>query len=103
MLPKSKRLTRDDFSKIQKRTIIRANYFDVILSPSNETKFACVIAKKRVKLAVDRNKIRRKVYSILQGINLKSSQLVIIYPKQNMSNAPFKVISEEIHKVFATI
>ena len=103
MLPKSKRLTRDDFSKFQKRTTVRANYFDVTISPSKETRFACVVAKKRIKLAVDRNTVKRKIYSALQDVNLKSPHLVIFYPKQNAHNAPYKSLYEEIHKVFATL
>ena len=103
MLSKSKRLTRDDFSKLQKRTTIRSNYFDIVISPSNESRFACVIAKKRVKLAVDRNKIKRKIYHIVHDIHPKTPHLVIFYPKQNAHNVSSKILSEEIKKVFDTI
>ena len=103
MLPKSKRLTRDDFSKIKKRTTIRANYFDVIISSGSTTRFACVITKKRIKLAVDRNKIKRRIYSALSNIKLKSPHFVIIYPKQNALNTSFKTLNNEIHKVFDTL
>ncbi|MFA6608550.1 MAG: ribonuclease P protein component [Candidatus Paceibacterota bacterium] len=103
MLPKSKRLTRDDFSKLQKRTTIRGNYFDVVISPSSETKFACVITKKRIKLATNRNSVRRKIYHALNGVVIKSPHLVIFYPKQNAHNASYKALLEEIQKVFATI
>lgn len=103
MLPKSKRLTRDDFSNLQKKIMLRANYFDVLLSPSNSTKFACVISKKRIKLATERNSVKRKIYHALLGINLKSPHFVVFYPKQNMIKMPFKILQEEIQKVFATL
>lgn len=103
MLPKSKRLTRDDFSKIKKRTTIRANYFDVTISPGDATRFACVITKKRIKLAVDRNKIKRRIHNSLSDVKLKSPHLVIIYPKQNALNTSFETLNNEIHKVFATL
>lgn len=103
MLPKSKRLTRDDFSKLKQRTTIRSNYFDVVVSPSNESRFACVISKKRIKLAVDRNKTKRKIYNILRNITPKNPNLVIFYPKSNINNVSSKLLSEEIKKVFDTI
>lgn len=103
MLPKSKRLTRDDFSNVQKRMVFRGNYFDIAVSPSDTPRFACIISKKRIKLAVDRNAVRRKTYHVLQGISMTIPHLVIFYPKQNAHNASYKALSEEIRKVFATL
>lgn len=103
MLPKSKRLTRDDFSNVQKRTVLRGHYFDIVLSPSDTTRFGCVISKKRIKRAVDRNTVRRKIYHALHDIDIVTPHLVIFYPKQNAHNASYKEISEEIRKVFATL
>ena len=103
MLPKSKRLTRDDFSQLKKRKTIQGDYFDIVISPSKETRFACVVSKKRIKLAVDRNKVKRKIYSALETSSLKTPQLVIFYPKQKIKTAPHKEILSEINKVFATL
>ena len=103
MLPKSKRLTRDDFSKLQKRNIIRGNFFDIAVSPYKETRFAVVVAKKRIKLAVDRNKAKRKIYNAIHNVILKTPYLVIIYPKQNICNAPYKSINDELTTIFATL
>src|SRR3989344_5380869 len=98
MLPKSKRLKRDDFSKFQKKTTLRGNYFDITASPAQESRFACVVSKKRINLAVDRNKIKRKIYSALSETLLKSPHFVIVYPKQNTKSAPYKEILSEIKK-----
>jgi len=103
MLPKSKRLTRDDFSKLQNRKIIRGNFFDMAVSPSVTTRFAVVVAKKRIKLAVDRNRVKRKIYNTLQDIVLEKPHFVIIYPKQNICSAPYKTINDEIVSIFATL
>ena len=103
MLPQSKRLIRDDFSKFQKKNTLRGNYFDITVSPSTTSRFAVVVAKKRIKLAVDRNTVRRKIYNALSNAVLKSPHLVIVYPKQNAHNASYKDLNEEITTLFATL
>jgi ribonuclease P protein component len=103
MLPKSKRLTTKDFSGLKTRIIFRGTYVDVATFPSETTRFACVVSKKRVKRAVDRNVIRRKVYSTLHKITLKKSHFVIIYPKQNVLSSSHINLEKEISSVFATL
>ena len=58
---------------------------------------------ERIKKAVERNKVKRKVYHILQTIKPKSPHLVIIYPKINTLQAPQLLIKEEIMKGFDTL
>lgn len=103
MISKSKRLKRDDFQGLNKRKIIRGVLFDVSYIPAKESHFACIIQKKRIKLAVVRNKVKRKVYSAVERSLLKNPHTIIIYPKQTILNAPYKNIITEMQSIFDTL
>ena len=105
MLPKAERLTKVDFIALRPRIIVRGTFVDIAVVKVEETtsRFACVIAKKRVKRAVDRNLIKRKIYHILHEIKPKSPHLVIVYPKANCLTSSQKNIKEEISSAFATL
>lgn len=103
MLPRALRMTMNDFKGIKTRLLYRGAFFDVSTSPGTTTKFACVIAKKRIKRAVDRNRARRKVYSNLKVNTPSVPVLVFIYPTKNILQASQDSILEEINKAFATL
>ena len=104
MLPKARRLTKLDFSGIRPRIIFRGGYVDVAVVISTVTKFACVIPKKRVKRAVDRNRIKRRIYSAVEKTPLPTKNYyIILYPRQNALNSSFTHIEKEIREVFATL
>lgn len=67
MLPKAKRLTRDEFSRFfasGKRVHTPAVQF--VYTPSTKIKVAVVVGKKVYKNAVDRNHLRRQLYHIMR-------------------------------------
>ena len=104
MLPKKERLTSFDFKGIRPRIIFRGDFLDIAVSPSKTiSRFACVISKKKVKKAVDRNTIKRKIYHILQENKPKQPYFVVIYPKPNILISKKETIKEEISKGFATL
>lgn len=107
MLPKTKRVTATDFKGTKTRLVYRGAFFDLSVAPTGSsediTKFACVIAKKRIKRAVDRNRAKRKIYTQLTGIQTKTPLLVFIYPTKHILQAPSFSIKEEISKAFATL
>jgi ribonuclease P protein component len=105
MLPKKERLTTFDFKGLRPKTIFRGFLVDIAVYKTTETssRFACVIQKKRVKKAVDRNTIKRKVYAILKESKPKLSHLVIIYPKKETLTTPSTKIQSEILQGFATL
>ena len=96
MLPKKKRLNKEDFKNLRPQSLFRGTFVDISGSESKETKFACVVSKKRFKKAVERNKARRKVYNILNKVKLESPHLIVVYPKQNIVNSSSKNIENEI-------
>jgi ribonuclease P protein component len=103
MLPKSKRITTQDFKGKKTRLAYRGAFFDISVSAGEMTKFACIISKKRIKRAVDRNRVKRKVYTALKDSSTKFPCFVFIYPTKNALHVPFKEIEEELRKAFATL
>lgn len=105
MLPASLRLTKRDFSSLKTQTVYRGEAFDLAKKEEKAFKVACVISKKKIKLATDRNAIRRRVLHALAAF-LKENQTkgyFIIYPKALPRNFPYNKIEEEIYKAFATL
>lgn len=103
MLPKSKRVTGKDFRGLKTRIVYRGACFDIAASPKEETKFACVISKKRIQRAVDRNKAKRKVYTALQGMEVKHPSFFIVYPTKTLITIPFLDLKKELQEAFATL
>ncbi len=103
MPPKDARLSRADFSKLKNRATLRSELFDITYSPAEKLKVACVISKKRVKLAVARNKIRRKAYHSFMETGFAKPYIIIIYPRIEMLRCPHATTVVELSKVLATL
>ncbi len=86
MLPKKHRLTKREVIRVFKhRTrVIRTPLFVVYFQNSLDTplfKAAVTISKKVAAHAVDRNKIRRKIYDALRPFCPQSGHVVIVVQK----------------------
>lgn len=103
MLPKSERLTKKDFIGLRPQIVFRGTFVDIAVSPADSSRFACVIAKKRIKKAVDRNTVKRKIYHCIYDKKPKNSLLVIIYPKTTALTSSYSQMKEEIHQAFDTL
>jgi ribonuclease P protein component len=107
MLPKTKRIRAVDFKGLKTRLAYRGAFFDVSTASNGgegaTTKFACIIAKKRIKRAVDRNTAKRKVYTLLKDTRTTSPLFVFVYPTKQILHAPWPTLEEEIKKAFATL
>lgn len=104
MLPQSKRLTKNHFATNRPKIVFRGNLLDIaVVTGTSDTRFACIIAKKKIRKAIDRNKVKRKIYTILRGIEVKQPLYGIIYPKpQTVTTSTFS-LQEELEKGFATL
>jgi ribonuclease P protein component len=102
MLPKSKRLTTEAFKEIiEKGRSFHSPFLITRISLSEgSTKFAVSVPKKVSKLAVNRNKIHRRVYSILRHLPIISGFRVVIIMKIGSQNLSFVDLSSEIEKIF---
>lgn len=104
MLARSKRLTSSLFSKTLKEGIVfNTNYFIFyILRGQKSFRISVSVPKKVAKMAVQRNKIRRRIYSIIELFELRVLSLwnVVIVVKCGSDKLPFKILEEEIHRAF---
>ncbi len=80
---------------------VKSTHFSVIFS-NVEVGYAVVISKKIEKLAVDRNKAKRRVSSIIQ--NMHSTNLgLIIFVKSKINNLLYKDIQKELKSLIIKI
>lgn len=108
MPPRKERLTKKDFLGLKKRSVYRTDFFDVSYTeekdnPTKPSKVGCVIAKKKVKNAVDRNKIKRKFYHIYSEKKPVKNYTVIFYPKPNCLRLNHENLKKEIFTFLATL
>lgn len=103
MLPKSRRITTQDFKGKKTRLAYRGAFFDMSIAPGEKTKYACIISKKRVKRAVDRNRIKRRIYTSLKDMDTKTPLFVFIYPTKTSLHASQASLHDELKKAFATL
>ena len=103
MLPKSERLTKQDFEGNRPKVFFRGNFFDVAIIPTDTQKFACVISKKKVKRAVTRNLIKRRILSAVKENKPEKKGHFIFYIKSNAEGVAYSIIKEEISLAFATL
>lgn len=110
MLPKSKRLSKEDFEGIRPKIFFRGQLVDVgyCIPTTNNSgeKFACVISKKTLKNAVDRNKAKRRVFEVLYEFmkeNRIEKYFYVLYPKKTIHTVSYTDIKKEIYKAFATL
>jgi ribonuclease P protein component len=102
MLPKQNRISKDCFGEIlSKGRIFYAAYFMMRSLPAKKTLFAVSVSKKVAKNAVDRNRIRRRVYSLLGEVSLKTELRSenVISAKIGANKISFELQKEDILKL----
>ncbi len=105
MLPASMRLTKKDFGSLKTHIIYRGEVFDLAQAEGATLKIACIISKKRIKLATARNSVRRKVLHAISAF-LRDKTVTgyfVVYPKPLPRGFAYKKIEEEIYNAFATL
>lgn len=111
MLSKKRRATKNDFDSSRPRVFFRGVLFEAAKIYHPTDIFACVIAKKRVKLATSRNSLKRKIMTALREVSEElpedkrnhTTHFLVIYVKAIPKETPYTQIKEEIQKVFATL
>lgn len=106
MLPKEKRLTRDEFSRFfvsGKRT--HAPAFQIIYTPSPATKVAVVVGKKVYKKAVDRNQLRRQLYHIVRDwlVETGSIGVYIVITKPAVRDYTYKQLKTSVTEILTNV
>ena len=104
MLPKSKRLTTKTVASVMgKGQSTHSPFFVARLVPTQEaSRFSVSVPKKVAKTAVQRNKIRRQVFSALKEVQTetKSGFDGVVVVKVGIEKLPFTEIVSEIRKIF---
>lgn len=103
MPPKTKRFTKEDFSGIRPKVFFRGTVLDVAYTPLSPQKFACVISKKTLKTAVERNFVKRRIMNGLRTMDIPKQYSFIFYPKKTSYTTPYTLLIEEIKQAFATL
>jgi ribonuclease P protein component len=93
---------------LKTNTVIRGKYFNLSYSPNQTEKIkaAVVVGKKISKKAVDRNRLRRKIFEILRkkfALALSGKNIIIIVFNPNTVNLKSSEIEELIEQLVAKI
>lgn len=102
MLPKSKRLTTEAFTRIIEKGQSFHSPFLILraLPTTGSSAFAVSVPKKVAKLAVQRNKIKRRTYSSIKKHNIKQGYAVVLIMKAGIEKLSFKDFESELQKIF---
>lgn len=102
MLVKKNRLTTSELADVGRFSLYRGVNFDCKKLEAYNQKYSCIISAKTFKKAVERNKVKRIFYRILQesvlrkeGVNQKA---LLLYPKKIALLTPIETIREELLK-----
>ncbi len=99
----SERLTKKDFSLFTKKKLIRSDLFDIAYTEAPKHKVACVIAKKHIKKAVARNKLRRKMYHAYMSVRPEKSYMIIMYPKPQAQYVAYTTLLDTLQKLLTPL
>lgn len=105
MIPKEKRLKRQDVEFILKKgSSITTPLLVVRFKEADEARFAVITSTKLAKKAVERNRIKRR---ITEAIRLKMPKdlrvSAILIPKKRIINVEYEEIEKDIEKLFKTL
>ena len=114
MLPRLKRLTTELFKEVVQKGSISHGTFSVIRcqnrpdrlvsskNSSNFSRFGVSVPKRVAKTAVLRNKIKRRIYSIVRKFENRiiTGKNVIIIMKNGAETAKYKELEQDIETIF---
>jgi len=80
----------------------RNNLFDIKYFSNSEikhNKYAVILSGKTFKKAIERNKIKRQIYSLIEKFPKKKGSLILIYPKKEIINIQFQDLQKELYNI----
>jgi ribonuclease P protein component len=103
MLKKADRLTTQEVTALSQGKSVFGTLLSLRFRPADKAKFAVAVSKKVSNRAVDRNALRRKVYSILVDSRktLIQKAFVMIIPKKEALKAPSADVQKDINSTLA--
>ncbi len=104
MLPSSKRLTTSLFKEtIAKGRIFHSSLFTIrVMKSEGLSRFSVAVPKKVAKTAVERNKLRRRTYSVLRNLHsrIKVGFHGVFITKPSIKTANIDSIREDTEQFF---
>lgn len=104
MLPRSLRIGTSLFSEITEKGRFSNGKFFLFrfVKSEGKSRFSVTVSKKVSKSAVDRNKIRRRVYSLLRKhiSNIKDGYRIVISVKSGTDKIDIKDLNKELESDF---
>ena len=96
MLPKQRRLSTEDFKELKRSFVLHTPHFLVRLAPkTGASKAAAIVSTAISKRAVVRNRLRRRIYAVLQGIDCPQGYLTIT-AKRGAAELDYGVVKAEL-------
>jgi len=105
MLPKHKRISRDSFKLILiQGQLFHSPHFLLRTINSPKEGYATLVSKKIARGAVDRNRIRRRIYAVLRSlvVQIKKPTNIIISAKPGALKISFLEQEKEITQLLRT-
>jgi ribonuclease P protein component len=100
MLAKKNRLTALKLKNVGRFSLYRGASFDAKKLEKYEQEYTCIISAKTMKKAVERNKVKRIFYRILQesiiGKDGFTQKGFLFYPKKGSVDTASEIIKEEL-------
>ncbi len=103
MLKKRDRLTTREIESLSLGKSVFGTLISLRILPAKKTKLAATVSKKIIKTAVDRNRMRRRIYAATEAVlsQVRTPAIVMIMPKKECLTLPFTELATEIKSVFA--
>ena len=105
MLPASKRLSRTEFSSVfAAGRRFHSEHLTVIYAANSPTAASVVVSKKVAKLAVVRNRLRRRAYTLLRPrvVTMPTGAYIVLY-KAGSALIPRRTLATELSELLAKI
>lgn len=100
MLSRKNRISTTEFPSFKDKGIrfVSALFSGTFYSSTQGVRISVVVSKKTAKSAVERNRLRRRVYAAIEPYLKRFTQgaLVVIYPKIEAIRSPLPLLQEEI-------
>lgn len=103
MLPKKERLTVTDLEALSRGISVFSTLISLRYIEADRLKFAVSVSKKIASSAVVRNRIRRRVYALVERIKkeVKKPAYIMLMPKKEFADKPIDSLEVEIRTLFS--
>lgn len=102
MLPKAFRLSRKEAEALKNGRSVFTTLLSLRTAPSPRSQFSVSVSKKVAKLAVDRNRIRRRCYSAITDIlpTMPKPNMVMVFPKAAARTVSYEKLVSDLRTAF---